>query len=235
LNTPRVLLFDVFGTVVDWRGSISREVKSLASERGIEVDATAFADAWRAGYRPAMNRVRTGQLAWMNIDQLHRLILEEILARFGIERLSEADTDHLNQVWHRLRPWPDSVRGLKALKQKSIIATLSNGNMLLLTDMARNAGLPWDCILSAELFQHYKPDPETYLGAAALFAARPEEAMMVAAHEDDLAAARACGLRTAFVRRPREFGNRSGYDLPRDRGFDFVADDFLHLASQLGA
>jgi 2-haloacid dehalogenase len=182
-----------------------------------------------------MNRVRTGQLAWMNIDQLHRLILEEILARFGIAGLSEADTDHLNQVWHRLRPWPDSVRGLKALKQKSIIATLSNGNMLLLTDMARNAGLPWDCILSAELFQHYKPDPETYLGAAALFAARPEEAMMVAAHEDDLAAARACGLRTAFVRRPREFGNRSGYDLPRDRGFDFVADDFLHLASQLGA
>jgi 2-haloacid dehalogenase len=229
------LLFDVFGTVVDWRGSISREVKTFASERGLKLDATAFADAWRAGYRPAMNRVRTDQLAWMNIDQLHRLILEEILARFGIEGLSEADIDHLNQVWHRLRPWPDSVRGLKALKQKSIIATLSNGNMLLLTDMARNAGLPWDCILSAELFQHYKPDPETYLGAAALFAARPEDAMMVAAHEDDLAAARTCGLRTAFVRRPREFGNRSGYDLPRDRGFDFVADDFLHLANQLGA
>jgi 2-haloacid dehalogenase len=229
-----VLLFDVLGTVVDWRGSIIRETKVLAAERKLELDAAAFADAWRAGYRPAMHRVRSGDLPWMNIDRLHRLILEEILARFGVEGLSEADMDHLNRVWHRLRPWPDSVSGLKRLKQKFIITTLSNGNMSLLTEMAKHGGLPWDCILSAELFHHYKPDPETYLGAAALLGARPEEAMMVAAHEDDLAAARTVGLRTAFVRRPKELGRRSGYDLPRDRSFDYVADDFVHLASQLG-
>ena len=229
-----MLLFDVFGTVVDWRGSIVRETKAFAAERGLELDAAAFADAWRAGYRPAMNRVRSGDLPWMNIDRLHRLILEEILARFGVTGLSEADMDHLNRVWHRLRPWPDSVSGLKRLKQKFIISTLSNGNMSLLTEMAKHGGLPWDCILSAELFHHYKPDPEAYLGAAALLGARPEEAMLVAAHEDDLAAARASGLRTAFVRRPKEFGRRSGYDLPRDRSFDHVADDLVHLASQLG-
>jgi len=229
-----VLLFDVFGTVVDWRGSIARETKAFAAERGLELDAAAFADAWRAGYRPAMDRVRSGALPWMNIDRLHRLILEEILARFGVAGLSEADMDHLNRVWHRLRPWPDSVSGLKRLKQKFIITTLSNGNMSLLTEMAKHGGLPWDCILSAELFHHYKPDPETYLGGAALLGAKPEEAMMVAAHEDDLAAARAVGLRTAFVRRPKEFGRRSGYDLPRDRSFDYVAEDFVHLASQLG-
>jgi 2-haloacid dehalogenase len=233
LITPRVLLFDVFGTVVDWRGSITRETRALAAERGFELDAAAFADAWRTGYRPAMDRVRSGDLPWMNIDRLHRLILDEILARFGVAGLSEADTDNLNRVWHRLRPWPDSVGGLKRLKQKFIITTLSNGNMSLLTEMAKHAGLPWDCILSAELFRHYKPDRETYLGAAALLGAQPEEAMMVAAHEDDLAAARAAGLRTAFVRRPKEFGRRSGYDLPRDRSFDFVADGFIHLASQL--
>jgi 2-haloacid dehalogenase len=233
LITVRVLLFDVFGTVVDWRGSIIRETRALAADRGLALDAAAFADAWRAGYRPAMDRVRSGELPWMNIDRLHRLILDELLARFGVAGLSEADAEHLNRVWHRLRPWPDSVNGLKRLKQKFIVTTLSNGNVSLLTEMAKHGGLPWDCILSAELFRHYKPDRETYLGAAALLGAQPEEAMMVAAHEDDLAAARAAGLRTAFVRRPKEFGRRSGYDLPRDRSFDFVADDFIHLASQL--
>ncbi len=235
LNNLRLLTFDVFGTVVDWRGSLIREGRALGTERALEVDWVAFADAWRAGYRPAMDRVRRGELPWMNIDSLHRLILDELLARFGVQGLSEADVQHLNRAWHRLRPWPDAVRGLARLKKKAIIATLSNGNVSLLTDMAKHGGLPWDCILSAELFHHYKPDPETYLGAAALLGARPEETMMVAAHEDDLIAARAAGLRTAFVRRPKEFGRRSGYDLPRNSGFDFVADDFLDLASRLGA
>jgi 2-haloacid dehalogenase len=235
LNTPRTLLFDVFGTVVDWRGSLVREGRALAARHGLEVDWVAFADAWRAGYRPAMDRVRRGELPWMNIDRLHRVVLDELLARFGIHQLSEAETNDLNRVWHRLHPWPDAVRGLKRLKARFIIATLSNGNMSLLTEMAKHAGLPWDCILSAELFHRYKPDPETYLGACALLGTRPDETLMVAAHEGDLAAARANGLRTAFVRRPRESGRRAGYDLPRDAGFDLVADDFIDLARQLGA
>jgi 2-haloacid dehalogenase len=171
----------------------------------------------------------------MNIDQLHGVILEEILARFGIHELSEAEKDELNRAWHRLRPWPDAVRGLKRLKTKFIIATLSIGNMSLLTEMAKHAGLPWDCILSAELFHCYKPDPQTYLGACALLGTAPDQTLMVAAHEEDLAAARANGLRAAFVRRPREFGHPSGYNLPRDTGFNLVADDFNHLAEQLGA
>ena len=235
MNAIRALLFDVFGTVVDWRGSLVREGRALAVGRRLDVDWAAFADAWRAGYRPAMERVRRGELAWMNIDQLHRLILDEILPRFGIQGLAETEIDELNRVWHRLRPWPDAVRGLKRLKSKFLIAPLSNGNMSLLTEMAKRAGLPWDCILSAELFKHYKPDPQTYLGACALLGTRPDDTLMVAAHEDDLGAARAQGLRTAFVRRPREFGRPSGYNLPHDKGFDVVADDFNHLAEQLGA
>jgi len=234
LNAIRALLFDVFGTVVDWRGSLVREGRALAAGKGLELDWAAFADAWRAGYRPAMDRVRRGELPWMNLDQLHRLILDEILPRFGVHGLSEAEVDDLNRAWHRLRPWPDTVRGLKRLKSKFIITTLSNGNVALLTGMAKHAGLPWDCILSAELFHHYKPDPQTYLGACALLGTRPEETLMVAAHEEDLGAARAQGLRTAFVRRPREFGHRSGYNLPHDTSFDVVADEFNHLAEQLG-
>jgi 2-haloacid dehalogenase len=231
----RALVFDVFGTVVDWRGSIIRECKVLGRRRKIAADWDGFADAWRAGYQPAMARVRSGELPWMNIDQLHRLVLDEILPRFGIHGLSEAEIDDLNRAWHRLRPWADAAKGLKRLKSKFVIATLSNGNVSLLTEMAKHGGLPWDCILSAELFRRYKPDPETYLGACALLGTRPEETLMVAAHEDDLAAARAQGLRTAFVRRPREFGRPSGYNLPHDTGFDAVADDFNHLAEQLGA
>ncbi len=167
-SQPKALLFDVFGTVVDWRGSIIREGRALAAEKKLDLDCVAFADAWRAGYRPAMDRVRRGDLPWMNIDALHRLILDEILSRFGIHTLEEAEKDQLNRVWHRLKPWPDAVRGLRELKKNRIIATLSNGNVALLTNMAKHAGLPWDCIFSAELFHHYKPDPETYLGAAGL-------------------------------------------------------------------
>jgi 2-haloacid dehalogenase len=231
-SSPKALLFDVFGTVVDWRGSIIRECRALAVEKKLDLDCVAFADAWRAGYRPAMDRVRRGDLPWMNIDSLHRVILDEILSRFGIHTLEEAEKDQLNRVWHRLKPWPDSVRGLRELKKNRIIATLSNGNVALLTNMAKNAGLPWDCIFSAELFHHYKPDPETYLGAAGLLGLKASEAMMVAAHADDLVAAQKAGLRTAYVHRPRELGARRDRPLPQE-AFDFVAQDFVDLASQL--
>ncbi len=236
MKTPQVraLVFDVFGTAVDWRGSLIREGKALGKKKRLDVDWAAFADAWRGGYQPAMQKVRTGQLPWMNIDQLHRLILDDLLQQFDIRGLKEAEKDQLNRAWHRLAPWPDSVRGLKRLKKKFVISTLSNGNMSLLTNMAKNAGLPWDCVLSAELFHHYKPDPESYLGAAKMLGFKPGEVMMVAAHKDDLRAARRCGLRTAFVRRPTEKGPHVKPDLASDRAFDFNSDDFLHLADQLG-
>ena len=229
------LLFDVFGTVVDWRGSIIREGRAFGREKGLDVDWTAFADAWRAGYKPAMDEVRNKTLPWMNIDRLHRLILDDLLVKFNIRTLKEADKEHLNRVWHRLKPWPDSVRGLRRLKKLYVISPLSNGNVALLTNMAKNAGLPWDCVLSAELFRHYKPDPEAYLGAAEMLGFKPAEVLMVAAHKDDLRAAKRCGLRTAFVRRPKEQGPQVKLDLTDERSFDHNADDFLDLASQLGA
>lgn len=229
------LLFDVFGTVVDWRGSIIREGRAFGREKGLDVDWTAFADAWRAGYKPAMDEVRNKTLPWMNIDRLHRLILDDLLVKFNIRTLKEADKEHLNRVWHRLKPWPDSVRGLRRLKKLYVISPLSNGNVALLTNMAKNAGLPWDCVLSAELFRHYKPDPEAYLGAAEMLGFKPAEVLMVAAHKDDLRAAKRCGLRTAFVRRPKEQGPQVKLDLTDERSFDHNADDFLDLARQLGA
>jgi 2-haloacid dehalogenase len=231
----RALTFDVFGTVVDWRGSIIREGRTLGNQRNLKVNWAAVADAWRDGYRPAMDRVRKRQLPWMTIDQLHRLILDDVLAKLRVDGLTPEDKDHFNHAWHRLRPWPDARAGLKRLKKRYVLATLSNGNMSLLVDMARNARLPWDCVLSAELFRHYKPDPEAYLGAAALLDLKPSEVLMVAAHKDDLQAAKRCGLRTAFVRRPMERGSGAKSDLSSDRSFDFNADDFNDLASQLHA
>ena len=229
----KALVFDVFGTVVDWRGSIIREGRLLGRRKKLKVDWPAFADAWRAGYRPAMARVRSGELPWTKIDALHRMILDGLLARFGLEGLSEEECADLNFVWHRLDPWPDARAGLARLKRRHVIATLSNGNLALLTNMAKRARLPWDCILSAEVVRHYKPDPETYLGAADLLGVRPQELMMVAAHKDDLHAARACGLKTAFVPRPREYGPAAKPDVSRDPAFDFHARDFNDLARQL--
>lgn len=228
------MVFDVFGTVVDWRGSIAREGRVLGREKGFRVNWKKFADAWRAGYKPAMDRVRRGDLPWMNIDALHRMILDELLVKFRMDGLSESEKDHLNRVWHRLKPWSDSVRGLKRLKKDHIIATLSNGNMSLLTNMAKNAGLPWDCVLSAELFRHYKPDPEAYQGAARMLGLPFDKVMMVAAHKDDLFAAKAAGLRTAFVARPKEKGTRATIDISPEPSFDYNATDFLDLANQLG-
>ncbi len=234
LAQVKALTFDVFGTVVDWRGSLIREGRALERRLGVHADWPAFADAWRAGYRPAMQEVRSGKLPWTNIDGLHRRILDRILAEFGIADLDEAERADFNRAWHRLRPWPDAVRGLKRLKKGYVITTLSNGNVSLLTNMAKNAGLPWDCVLSAELFQHYKPDPEAYRGAAAMLGFEPQQVMMVAAHKDDLRAAQAAGLRAAFIARPMEFGDPAKKDVRPEKDFDVNAADFLDLAAKLG-
>jgi 2-haloacid dehalogenase len=230
MNTPHILAFDIFGTVVDWHGSIVAEVQALYPS----VDANAFALAWRAGYQPAMQRVRSGELGWTRIDELHRLVLDGLLPRFGLAHLSEPERQHLNRVWHRLNPWPDVVAGLTRLKTRHLICTLSNGNIGLLTNMAKRAGLPWDCILSAEVFRAYKPDPRAYLGVAHTFDVTPEQVMLVAAHQDDLAAARACGLATAYIERPLEFGAGSVKDVSPDPANTLHARDLLHLADLLG-
>jgi 2-haloacid dehalogenase len=231
----KALAFDVFGTVVDWRGSIIREAAAFGAAHGIDADWARFADAWRAGYRPAMQRVRTGTLPWLKVDALHRLILDDLLLEYDMRGLSERDIDDLNHVWHRLDPWPDAVPGLARLKTRYIIATLSNGNFSLLVNMAKRASLPWDCIVSAELFNHYKPDPETYLGTAELLGIAPAELMMVACHPDDLRAARAAGCRTGYVERPLELGSGHPPARVEDSEFDVVASDFIELAERLGA
>jgi 2-haloacid dehalogenase len=232
---PRAILFDVFGTVVDWHGSIAREAAAVGAAQGVQADWGAFALAWRDGYKPAMDKVRRGEYGWTLIDDLHRRILDGILPQFGLAHLAEAERERLNRAWHRLAPWPDSVRGLARLKERCIIATLSNGNVALLVDMARHAGLPWDMVFSAELFRHYKPDPETYLGACRMLALPPREVMLCAAHKDDLMAARAQGLQTAWVRRPLEYGPTRSYDSSPEPGFDYSVDDLPELADRLGA
>jgi len=232
----RALVFDVFGTVVDWRSAIVRDGRALTAAKGLAVDWEAFADAWRAGYQPAMQRVRGGEVGWTTIDRLHREILDALLPRFGLSGLDERERDALNRVWHRLDPWPDAVAGLARLKRRFTIATLSNGNVSLLVDMAKRAGLPWDAVLSAELFGHYKPDREVYLGAARVLDVAPAELLMVAAHPSDLAAAARAGLRTAYVPRPLEYGPGGGLrEAPGDQTFDVVAADFGVLADRLGA
>ena len=228
MTTPKVLAFDVFGTVVDWYGTIAREAQALG------VDGGEFALAWRAGYVPAMQRVRSGELGWTKIDDLHRMILNDLLPRFGLTHLDEAQRVHLNKVWHRLDAWPDTVAGLTRLKQRFTICTLSNGNLGLLTNMAKQAALPWDCILSAEVFRAYKPDPATYLGVAEVFGVAPAEVMLVAAHQDDLAGARKCSLQTAYIERPLEFGPK-GKDISPDPANTWHAHNLVHLADLLGA
>jgi 2-haloacid dehalogenase len=232
--TVKALAFDVFGTVVDWRASIIRELEQFGQRHGLQQDWPAFADNWRAGYAPAMDRVRRGELPWTRIDDLHRMILEQLLGA-GLASLSEEEVDDLNRAWHRLDPWPDSVAGLTRLKEKFTITTLSNGNMSLLTNMAKRAGLPWDCVISAELFHHYKPDREAYLGCADLLGVAPSELMLVAAHPSDLKAARAAGLKTGYVDRPLEHGPGRKPHPVESGEFDVVAADFVDLAEQLGA
>ena len=230
----KALAFDVFGTVVDWRSAVIRDGEALGREKGLEVDWPAFADAWRSRYAPSMDRVRRGELPWTRLDDLHRASLETLLDEFGIEGLTEQEKEHFNRVWHRLDPWPDAVEGLARLKERYVIAPLSNGNVALLTNMAKRAGLPWDLILSAELARHYKPDPEAYLMVPELLALEPGQVMMVAAHVDDLRSAGENGLRTAYVPRPLELGPGKNAD-PADPGFDVVAEDFIDLAERLSA
>jgi 2-haloacid dehalogenase len=234
-NSVRALTFDVFGTVVDWRGSIIREGQLLAAKKGYNVDWARFADSWRSGYGPAMNKVRSGELPWTKIDDLHRMILDDLVEEYSLTGMSEAELVHFNEAWHRLSPWPDTVSGLNKLKSKYVITTLSNGNVSLLTHMAKNGGLPWDAILSAELSGHYKPDPEAYLKAADLLSLKPEQVMMVAAHPSDLRAAARTGLKTAYVIRPLERGPGRPVNRNPDGEFDYTAEDFNDLAGQLGA
>lgn len=223
-----VLTFDVFGTVVDWHGSICREVASL----GLDVNPADFARSWRDGYEPSMQRVRSGELGWTKIDTLHRLILDQIIDQYGLQ-LSETERADLNKVWHRLDPWPDVIEGLTRLKAAYSICTLSNGNLLLLSNMAKRAGLPWDLILSAEVFKAYKPDRESYLGVAEVYDVAPEKIMLVAAHRSDLDAARKFGLKTAYVERPVEYGADQIKEVTADGRSDIHARDFNDLADQL--
>jgi 2-haloacid dehalogenase len=229
------LVFDVFGTVVDWRSSIALAVRAATITHGAAIDAEAFADAWRReGYVEALGTVRRGERPWTRVDDLHREKLRELLDRFGVRGLDESAIDHLNRAWHRLDPWPDSVAGLTRLRTRYIVSPLSNGDVALLTRMAKHAGLPWDCILAGELFTAYKPMPAVYDGAARLLDLPPERVMMVAAHTGDLRAARERGLRTAFVRRPTEYGPNRAADTP-DADFDVIANDFIDLAARLDA
>jgi 2-haloacid dehalogenase len=230
----QAILFDVFGTVVDWRGGVIREGERLGGEKNLSVDWAAFADAWRGEYAPSMYRVRNGELPWTRLDELHRESLERLLERFGVEGLSEDEKEHLNRAWHRLNPWHDSVPGLTRLRERYVIAPLSNGNVSLLVEMARRAGLPWDVILSAELARRYKPDPEAYLYSAALLDLPPAEVMMAAAHPDDLRAAAALDLRTAYIHRPLEWGPQvESHEMPDETEFDLVTESIEELADRL--
>lgn len=228
------LLFDVFGTVVDWRSSVIAELQGFGARKGIAADWAEFADDWRARYQPAMEEVRSGRRAWTILDVLHRESLEALLAKHGIAGLSEAEKHHLNTAWHRLKPWPDVVAGLTRLKARYIIGTLSNGNVGLLTRLAKHGGLPWDVVLGAETSRAYKPLPQAYLGSATLLNLEPRQVMLVAAHNGDLAAAAECGLATGFVARPREHGPDQKVDVEADRAWDVIATSFEDLAAKLG-
>src|SRR6267378_3799104 len=235
ISAVKALVFDVFGTVVDWRTSLINDFTKWSETRGITADWTALVDGWRAVYSASMDEVRKHpERGYMILDKLHRQSLEKLVAQLSISGLTDADLHHLTMGWHRLHPWPDSVAGLTRLKTKYIISPLSNGNVALLTNMAKFAGLPWDLVMSAELFEHYKPDPETYLGAAKLLCLPPEQVMMVAAHNHDLKAAQKLGLKTAFVARPTEYGPLQKYDFEAKGDWDIVAKDFGGIADRMG-
>ncbi len=233
MREVRAILFDTFGTLVDWRASLIDELTAFGFARGIEADWPALVDAWRGAYRPSMDRVRTGALAWTNLDALHRASLDALVQQFGITGLSEPDLRHINLGWHRLRPWADVVPGLTRLRVRFILAPLSNGNVSLLVDLARFGGLPWDMVFGADLFGHYKPDPQTYLGACHLLSLVPEQVLFCAAHNDDLAAAQSHGMRTAFIPRPGEYGPAQTRDLAPAGRWDLVAPGLDALADQL--
>ena len=233
----QALVHDVFGTVVDWRGAVTADGEALGARLGISgVDWQQFADEWRGLYAPSMNKVRTGELPWTNLDALHRMALDALLDKFGIAgRVGEADRAWFNLTWHRLRPWPDSVPGLTRIKQKYIIATLSNGTVRLLTDMAKYCGLPWDTVLGSDIVQHYKPDAEMYRSAIHFLGNDdPGAVMMVAAHNGDLVSASKHGMRTAYINRPYEKGAKQDRDFKAEHDFTYIAESFEDLATQLG-
>jgi 2-haloacid dehalogenase len=235
MQPVRACLFDVFGTVVDWRTSVSRDLTAFAGGKGITgIDWLQFAVDWRQLYQPSMEEVRSGRRAWTILDALHRESLDALISRYGIKGLSAADLDHLNRVWHRLDPWPDAVEGLTRLKRRHVIAPCSNGNIALMVNLAKRAGLPWDCILGAETARAYKPMPQAYLASCRQLGLAPAEVLMVAAHNNDLKAAKAQGLQTAFVARPREHGAGQTTDLAPDPAcVDLAARDFIDLAAKL--
>ena len=235
LSNVNGLVFDVFGTVVDWRSGVIRAGNTLNASRGMSVDWGRIADAWREEYQPALDRVRRGDRPWCNLDELHRETLITILDRSGIDGVNERDIDYLTDAWHRLDPWPDVIPGLLRLRQKYVIAPLSNGHVRLLTNMAKRAGIPWDVILSAELAGRYKPDEAVYRTAAELLDLEPQHVMMVAAHEGDLDASRQAGFHTAYVHRPMEWGESPAGELtkPEVNEYDVIAEDLIDLANQL--
>jgi 2-haloacid dehalogenase len=234
LTDVRALTFDVFGTTVDWRSGVAAEARRLGALHGVDADWERLADAWRALYMPSMNRVRSGELPWTNFDRLHRLSLDEVLREVDAEGFDLAARDELTRAWERLPAWPDSAPGLERLARRFTVSTLSNGNRSQQTALIKFAGLPFQRVLSAEDFRHYKPDPEVYLGACSALGLEPGQVMMVAAHKSDLRGARAAGLQTAFVERPLEKGPGGGADLLPDPLAGVQATDFMDLAAKLG-
>ena len=230
----KALTFDVFGTVVDWRASIAREVRNVGRAKGIEADWDAFADSWRGLYQPSMAAVVEGRRPWTKLDVLHRESLETVLGTFAVAGLSEPEKEHLNRAWHRLDAWPDAGPGLRRLKRRYVLATLSNGNVAMMVNMAKRAGLPWDAILGAEPARHYKADPECYLISADYLGLEPSRILMVAAHNGDLIRAAELGFRTDFVPRPTEHGPGQTTNLAPERDYDVVVRDFNDLADTLG-
>jgi 2-haloacid dehalogenase len=231
---PVAIVFDTFGTVVDWRSSLIAELTEFGRQKGVSADWSELVDRWRAAYHPSMDRVRKGEVPWTKLDDLHRASLNELVAEFGIRGFTEADLQHINRGWHRLNPWPDAVPGLTRLESRYVIGPLSNGNFALLTNMAKHAKIPWDVIFGSDLFGHYKPDPETYLGVARLLDLEPGQVMMAAAHNGDLANARKCGLMTAFFPRPKEYGPRQSRDFSAEQDWDVVAENIEEMAGKLG-
>ena len=234
-HSIKALLFDVFGTVVDWRTGVTREGEEFGRRNGLSgIDWAAFADAWRALYQPTLEKVRSGAMPFLPLDDLHRMELEKLLKERGINHLSEAEIDDFNRAWHRLPPWPDAVSGLMRMRVKYILGTCSNGNVAQMVNLARHSNLPWDAILGAEMARQYKPMPEVYRVSVSLLRLQPAECALVAAHNYDLHSAAACGLRTAFVVRPKEYGPGVKPDLEPSEKWDFVAKDFNELSEQLG-
>lgn len=228
-----VLLFDVFGTTVDWRSSIATELEAFGQAHEMSAEWDTVADRWRAGFRDLQGKLARGERPWITMDQIHREVLDGLLRDLGATGIAESAVADLNRAWHRLNPWPDTLEGLTRLKQDHVIGTLSNGNLSLLVDLAKHGGLPWDCVLSSGMFGTYKPNPEVYLGAVKMLDAEPTDIMMVAAHAYDVDGARAAALRTAYVFRPEEFGPGRGEDPGDTSRFDVTASSFVELADRL--